>query len=173
LILSFLPLNQEAFAGSNWDLRTVGSLQEANNIVAAYKDGGSKLNNLVILSHGSSQHLTLGKDKIDKRDFDWKTSGFISLNSLLGQVDTGGNILFIGCKAGLGLGLVMQEFARCDINTYMNMNSSGGGRRDGGYFFYMDSGISYFTEYGVRNLTTGMIYTDITVGKNGTITPIK
>jgi hypothetical protein len=171
LVLSFLPLKEKAFAGSNWDLKTVRSLEEAAGVVANCKNSAGKLKNLIILSHGSRKHLNLAYT-FEAVDLSYQNEMANFFTSLLGQVDTGGDILFYGCRAGLELGVAMQEYVRCDVNIYMNMDpSSGLLSTQGDYFFRMDTPITMFYENGVRNVTTGAIYRDITVGRNGTITP--
>jgi hypothetical protein len=105
-------------------------------------------------------------------DFETKTSEAIGLTDLIGQIESGGTLFFVGCTAGKGLGRQIGPYVRDDINIYMNCNRSGAdGDYAQGFFFYMDEPItSRFEDYwiGVLDVQSGYMHNDMQINKNGT-----
>lgn len=156
------------------------NLEGAFKIITAFKANGTELKNLILFSHGAGDgsELLFGDDVLKSSQYTLGYTAYAYFNIILDEVSIGGNVLLIGCRAGMettGIGNVMQHDIRSDVNVYVNQSWSHGREdrdSDTGKLnwqsFYMDSDMLGGNNW--WNLQTGQKGLTVIVNSNGTIT---
>lgn len=176
LVISFVPIEHGGYKGTAWDVSPANSLQDALRIAIDYRNKYG-LQNLILLSHGRSNSLSLGDTKFSTHDLIWHTYNLADMISLFNTVNSGGTLLFYGCTAGRLLGPPLQEYARCDINTYMNTNFNVGisinDQRKNAVKMNGPITEPISRDYpGLLNLRDGSFTYDMIINSNGSFKPV-
>jgi hypothetical protein len=176
MLISFVPLDFRAFSNSDWTTFQASCLEDAVFLTKYFKGNGKEINNLIVLSHGASDHLNLG-NTVELSDF--KNDNFIAndFNTMLNSITPGGSVLFTGCGAGEQFGSGLGSYVRNDINIYMYLSTytSPANSINGELYAYifLNSTQAWILNPPVINVSTGIKYSDIWIGRDGSLIPKK
>jgi RHS repeat-associated protein len=182
LVLSFMKSSQARYKNSQWKVvNNVDGLSSALKIIKDYKTNGGILKNLVILSHGASDHLTLGQhDQLDATDFLEQNKDASLIYQIIAEASD--NVVFIGCNAGQSLGNYFD--IKTNAKVFMNLDQTAlewdiltPNSAIKEPYFRMDAPLTREPKRGWRNISStsnsGLFYKNIQINLNGTVTLIK
>ncbi|MCE7864879.1 MAG: RHS repeat-associated core domain-containing protein [Bacteroidetes bacterium CHB5] len=186
LIIHMVPVAKIKYKDTKWNSAEARGLDAIIKVIKEYIEDGTKLRNLVIVSHGGSGGINFGSDKLTKNEITIYNSDAKKFSQILKMVTPGLNssIALVACKCGKSMDSAIQSLMRYEkldgINLFLNRDPtfgrSGKGVISNRDLEYLEIGKNLtrdeYVAEGWINLRTGNIFYNLKLSKNGSIVPV-